>query len=225
MRLVEQQKSVTQHFLGRADPRSIILEHVGLDEQARPVLEGHITCGKPRQRNSRLQATSRIVPVLEGHIRCNRHSGVGHALGRPVEIGFRPGGDAGIQIAEQLDRVRQEILIICAIGRVDIDEEIGEPSGEQLEPRLHFCGIGFHEVPVHIQIPRRRAPAHLLGAVLVDSVVRTKPLVAVGIEYGNEQNGYVVQQARQFLVDRYVSKRIILPTGPTRRARIAKPLR
>jgi len=89
-------------------------------------------------------------------------------------------------------------LVVGAIGRVHVDEQVRQPGVEQLEPVAYFRCIGLHVVAVEIQILRGGAKAHDLRPVLIDAVVGRGVLVAVDVEDRQIKQDRVVEQAREF---------------------------
>ena len=89
----------------------------------------------------------------------------------------------------RLNRICNRVLNICAIGNVTIDEKIGKPGIEHVEPCFSFWCVRFEVVSIEIEILRGHPPAHLLGAILIRPVVGTEALVAIDVEDGHEDDG------------------------------------
>ena len=135
---------------------------------------------------------------------------VAHAIERRkdrlLERGVLPRFHGRIERTPFLEIPGQVVLVIGAVGRVDVHEEIGHPRVEHREPRAHLRRVGLRVVAIEIEVLRGRAKTHLVRAVLVDAVVRTRVLVAVDVEDRQPDEDRVIEQLRVLAADREIAQ-------------------
>ena len=96
--------------------------------------------------------------------------------------------------------------VVRPVAGVVVQQDVGPPASEHpgdQGPRLG--GLDLEVVPVEVEPDRRAAPAHLLGAVLVDAVVAAATLVGVDREDRQHEQDRVVDQVLSRLRHRDVA--------------------
>ncbi len=135
---------------------------------------------------------------------------VAHAVERRedrlLERGVLPGFHGRMQRTPFLEIPGQVVLVVGAVGRVDVHEEIGHPRIEHREPRAHLRRVGLRVVAIEIEVLRRGAKTHFVRAVLVDAVVRARVLVAVDVEDRQPDEDRVIEQLRVLAADREIAQ-------------------
>ena len=169
-------------------------------ENAGSVLDRRVPLGKARSAHPSDDPAFRVGPLDEKHIGAERVPCLDHRFlhARDVHIP-RPFGYGGSHVAENIDDIGHHVLVVRAIRGVRVDEEIGKPLIEKPEPCPHLFGVRLEVVPVEVETIRRRPPPHLHGAVLVDPVVGTKPLVTIDVQDRDEKNRHVVEKLGELL--------------------------
>ncbi len=100
----------------------------------------------------------------------------------------------------RLDLHRQVVFELGAVGDVQVDIDQRIPGADHGQHGLHFRRVGLGVVAVQVEILGGRAPAHFDRAALVRAVPFLEALVAVDIEYGNENQDLLFQRAGRSLV-------------------------
>ncbi len=129
---------------------------------------------------------------------------------RLVEIGRQhitlPGGQRRIHIRTGIKCIGHVILVIGAVRDVIIHKKVRQPPVPQLQESARLRRIGLQVIAIQIQVLRLRAPAHLLGSVLIDAVVKAEALMAVGVVNRDDQHHGAVEQRRFALGDHHVAQ-------------------
>src|SRR4030095_6400481 len=86
------------------------------------------------------------------------------------------------------------VLVVGAIRDVAINEQIRFPKIPQGQPGARLGRRGFHVIAIEILVSAGRAPAHFVGAVLVDTVVRADSFMTVGVVDGDKEYYQVFEQ-------------------------------
>ncbi len=165
------------------------------DKQSGTVLNRKITTAKHGRCHSGFQSAARIVPLAEGDVWEHRHMGFIHFLFNFFQINIAcPIRQVFVHATINFQPIRQNILIIGAIRYMTIHRKIGKPFIKQLQPCLHFGSIGFHKITVKIQVLSRNPPAHFLGTILINTIIRAKTFVPVHIKNGDKKDGNMIEQ-------------------------------
>jgi hypothetical protein len=94
-----------------------------------------------------------------------------------------------------VEAVGDVVSVVGAVGGVGIHQQVRPPAREHLRQQgAHLDGLGLEVVAVEVQPGGRGTPAHLLGAVLVDAIVRAAALVGVGGEKRRDEQHDPVEQ-------------------------------
>ena len=131
--------------------------------------------------------------VIEGVVPGTRQRGV-H---RRAQSRVQPAPDrarAGVIAAPAGEGVGDVILVIDAVGDVQVEVQRGIDAADQRQHRAHFGRVRLPVIAVEVQVLRRRAPPHRARAALVRTVPRAGAFVAVGVEDRHEHQIGMVEQ-------------------------------
>ena len=125
------------------------------------------------------------------------------AAGRSVPSSHAPmAGDAAPRTVAEGDVV----LIVDAVGDVQVVVEVGRPGVDRADHRARLRGVELGVVAVQVQVARVGAPARLLRAALVDAREGGRPLVPVDVQDGDEQEVGPVEQVLAGAAHRHVAE-------------------
>ena len=135
------------------------------------------------------------MPVPERDVRRPEVTVARQGQPHVIAVCAQPLGQSGLEVPAEFQAVGDRVLVVGAVGRMHIDEEVRRPGIEHPQPRLHLGRVGLEEIPVEVQVLRRDAPPHLARSVLVDAAVGREALVSVHVEDRHEQQRDVREPA------------------------------
>ena len=189
-------KQRAQNFVVAGHSRLVVLQHVQLYQHAGTVLQNHVSSRKARhilRVGNPLGGVGLFHKVYVGR---NLVSGSGDRL---LEVRRQhivlPPSQGRINIGAGIKRVGHVILVIGAVGDVIIHKKVRQPLVPKLQESAGLGRIGLQIIAVQIQVLCLGAPAHLLGAVLINAVVLAETLMAVSVVDGNHQYHSTVEQS------------------------------
>src|SRR5207302_7790725 len=114
------------------DARLVVFEHVNLDQQAGAVLHDHVSGGEARN-VLRHRKTFDRIGFAYADILPDDMAGISDRL---LDVRLQnvtlPGGEGGIDVRANIDRISGVVLEVGAVGDVIVDEEIRQPFVEKL---------------------------------------------------------------------------------------------
>ena len=177
------------------------------NRDAGTIADRRVASRKARGHDEPINPFRQITVIAEGHVLRQQVAGAfcrrKYSL---IESIAHPGQHRRSHMLVMLVDVRDVVLEIRAVRDVTINQQIGTPLCPQLQPCASFGRIGFHVIPVEIEIGRGGAPAHLSGAVLVDAIERAESLVSVRVVNWNEEDDDPVEQSRSSFSNRDVTQ-------------------
>lgn len=178
-----------------------------LHQHAEAAVRGPVGMAEARRRHAVGEAGAGIIVLDEGRVE-------GHGQ---VLLGLQLGEELLAQLHAQLaQRGRSGLLRLDAYGhvmfelgavggvQVGVDERV--PRVEVLQQGHHLRGLRLGVVAVEVEVLRGGAPAHLLGAILVGTVVGAEALMAVHVEDGDEDGGDALEDAGLLLPGEQVAQ-------------------
>ena len=205
------------HVIGGKHAVFVGFQHVSLKQDAGTVAGGSVGFRKHGGETLVKKRCRRVAPRMELDVTRDRHV-VAHHGRADFRLPFvaQPSGNRGVVIAEILHRIGGYILVICAIGGMGVEKQVGLPLVKQGGEGPQFGRIEFGKVAVEVQALGIHAPAHLFRTVLVDAVVWREVGQPVGAQHRDEKEREFVQKvlvfpSRQHVTDEH--KHSILAVG------------
>ena len=178
--------------IGTPNAVPIGLQHMGLRGKTDTLVQGCITRGIARQIEEAIDAL--VGCAVDVDIGRHFPTSFRHSL---VEVGQQAVVEIPGQGRGQLDRMagdqRHGILVIRAIGRVVVDENIGLPFLKDLIERSGIAGITLDEIPVEVEVPGVSAKTVLYRAFLIGPAERAAIQPAADIVKGNGDHYHFLQ--------------------------------
>ena len=103
-----------------------------------------------------------------------------------------------IGVGVERRRIGQMVAVVRAVGRVQVDGDVGIPAVHQPDERARFGALELHVIAVQVEPASVFAnPDTRFGPVLLGAILDVDPLVAVGVVDGRDQNDELLQQRSQ----------------------------
>ena len=91
------------------------------------------------------------------------------------------------------------VLDIGTIGHVIIDQEIGHPGIEDLEPGAHLGRVGFDVIPIEVEALRGVAQSGQSRSALAHAMKRAELIVPIDVEDGDDDEDRLIEPCRMGL--------------------------
>ena len=97
------------------------------------------------------------------------------------------------------------VLHVGAVGDVIINQKIGIPGVEDVQPGAHLRRVCLDVIAVQVETLGRVAQAGIAGTILLRAMVRAEIFVTVDVENGDDHEDGLIQPGGQFLSDGHIA--------------------
>ena len=191
----------------------VVVPSMVLHQHAHAVAQHGIDVREARRIGIDHHPRSRVLQIHQhrGEVQWSMAFGPDALDGACVQVlGGQP--QLGIEAEHGRHRQRHVVAIAHAIGDVQVQRQQRIPRMDQCQHVPHLRGLRQHPVAVEVHALCRHALSLQARPILVGTVVRSGPLVAVDVEDGHEHQRLVLQQIRP--------RRPIEPIAQQQQARI-----
>ena len=97
------------------------------------------------------------------------------------------------------------VLHVGTVGDVVVDQEIGVPGIENVQPCAHFRSVGLDVIAVQVEALGGVAQAGIARAILLRAMVGAEIFVAVDVENRDDHEDGLIQPGGQLLRDGHIA--------------------